>query len=149
MEPIGKLNAAIYRNLQSIINYRLGDIPLLSGQSDFFFVISQNEGISQKDLSAHMFVNKSTTAKAVQNLIKKGLVKKQKDFNDRRRDRLYLTPYGNVIAPKIKQIFAANVAAAIKDLTPTETEQLAVLLHKVLQSLINEKHKLTGENDDR
>ena len=148
MQPIGKLNAAIYRNLQSIINHRLGDIPILSGQCDFFFVISQNEGISQKGLSRHMFVNKSTTAKAVQNLVNKGLVEKRKDEHDGRLDRLFLTPYGRSIAPGIKQMFAENVAVASHGLSEEETGLLNKLLEKVLINLIAEKQGLMGGKDE-
>lgn len=148
MEPIGKLNAAIYRNLQSLINYQLSDIPILSGQSDFFFVVSKNEGISQKELSAHMFVNKSTTAKAIQNLVKNGFIRKVKDEHDKRVDRLYLTSAGQAIAPKIESIFAQNIAAAAGKLSAEEKQQLAVLLHKVLANLIDEKQNFTGEHDD-
>lgn len=148
MEPIGKLNAAIYRNLQSLINHQLGDIPILSGQCDFFFVVSQNEGMSQKELSAHMFVNKSTTAKAVQNLVKKGLIRKVKDERDKRIDRLYLTPAGKAVAPRIKNIFAHNIATAAHELSTEEKRELTVILHKVLANLIAEKQKITGEHDD-
>ena len=148
MEPIGKLNSAIYRNLQSLINHQLGDIPILSGQCDFFFVVSKNEGISQKELSAHMFVNKSTTAKAVQNLVKKGFIRKVKDEHDKRVDRLYLTPAGRHIAPRIELIFAHNIAVAADRLSDAEKRQLSIILHKVLANLINEKQRLTGEQDD-
>lgn len=54
MESIGKLNATIYRSLQSILNFKLEDMPIQSGQHDFFYVISKNEGITQKELSEHL-----------------------------------------------------------------------------------------------
>lgn len=148
MEPIGKLNAAIYRNLQVLINHKLQDIPILSGQSDFFFVISTKEGISQKELSRHMYVNKSTTAKAVQNLTKKGFIIKRKDKADKRMDRLYLTEAGREIAPYIRQIFAENVTVAGLGLTDAEKAQLTSLFHRVLDNLINEKQRILGENND-
>ena len=70
MKSISKYNAAIYRNGQSIINYKLKDLDIKSGQHDFFYIISKNEGISQKELSEYLYVGKSTTAKAVKNLVK-------------------------------------------------------------------------------
>lgn len=148
MEPIGKLNAAIYRNLQILINHKLTGIPILSGQCDFFYVISRREGLSQKELSAHMYVNKSTTAKAVQNLVKNGYVCKCKDANDRRLDRLYLTEKGRAIAPEIGRIFAENVAVAGQGLSDAEKAQLTALFHKVLQNLINEKQRVLGAHHD-
>ncbi|NRT31940.1 hypothetical protein B0I68_005545 [Clostridium beijerinckii] len=41
MENISKLNAAIYRNAQSIINSKLIDLNIRSGQHDFLYVISK------------------------------------------------------------------------------------------------------------
>lgn len=142
MNTIGKLNAAIYRNIQSIINHRLGDIPILSGQCDFFFVISKNEGMTQTDLCNHMFVNKSTTAKAVKNLIKSGFIRKEKDERDGRVARLYLTEAGRELAPRIQQIFTDNVETASANLSLAELELLDSLSQKVLQNLVNEKERL-------
>ena len=51
MGNIGRFNAAIHRNAQSIINCKLRDLDIRSGQQEFFYVISKNEGISQKELS--------------------------------------------------------------------------------------------------
>ena len=42
MKSISKYNAAIYRNGQSIINYKLKDLDIKSGQHDFFYIISKN-----------------------------------------------------------------------------------------------------------
>ncbi len=94
MENISKLNAAIYRNAQSIINSKLIDLNIRSGQHDFLYVISKNEGISQKELSEFLYVGKSTTAKAVKNLVENDYVKRIQDENDKRIYRLYLTDAG-------------------------------------------------------
>lgn len=145
MRTIGKYNAAIYRNMQSIINYRLDNIPILSGQSDFFLVISKNEGITQKGLSEHLYVNKSTTAKAVKNLIKNGLIRKEKDERDGRLDRLFLTDTGKQLAPRIQQIFADNIEIASKNLSADELEHLDIMLQKVLQNFVDEKERLTAD----
>lgn len=49
-ESLGKYIAAIHRNSQSIINKKLEDYDIVSGQHDFLYVISNNEGITQKQL---------------------------------------------------------------------------------------------------
>ncbi|WP_242841940.1 MarR family winged helix-turn-helix transcriptional regulator [Clostridium beijerinckii] len=91
MDNISNLNAAIYRNAQIIINSKLIDLNIKSGQHDFFHVISKNQGISQKELSEFLYVGKSTTAKAVKNLMK----------NNHRVYRLYLTEKGKEVLPII------------------------------------------------
>jgi len=135
MANIGKLNAAIYRNLQSIINSKLKDLPILSGQHDFFYVISNREGITQKELSEHLYIGKSTTAKAVKHLIEQGYVRKEKDTKDRRFERLYLTDKGKEIAPKVRATFTEVVEITTKNLTEGDIEHTVTLLKRILDNV--------------
>jgi DNA-binding MarR family transcriptional regulator len=57
-------------------------------------VISKNEDISQKELSKFLYVDKSTTAKAVRNLVENDYVKRVQDENDKCIYKLYLTEEG-------------------------------------------------------
>lgn len=147
MESIGKLNAAIYRNLQSIINAKLIDISIQSGQHDFFYVISKNEGISQKELSEFLLVGKSTTAKAVKHMIQNGYIRKEKDEKDRRIDRLYLTEAGRESAPSLQNTFHELVSLTTKNLSETEVEQVLMLLNKILKNVTDEKMDLVSNTD--
>lgn len=142
MDNIGKLNAAIYRNIQSILNSKLKDISIQSGQHDFFYVISKNEGITQKDLSQHLHIGKSTTAKAVKQLIHHGYIKKEKDEKDRRFERLYLTEKGREIAPRIRDTFTELVSITTRNLSEQETDQAIALLNKILKNVSEEKSEL-------
>ena len=147
MKHLSQINAAIYRNLLSILNYKLKDIPIKSGQHDFFYVISQNEGITQKELSSHLYIGKSTTAKAVKSLMNKGYIRREKDEKDKRFERLYLTEKGKEIAPRIKAIFMERVETTSNYLTKEELAQLIALEEKVLNGVINEKNQLSEEVD--
>ena len=148
MESIGKLNAAIYRNMDSIVNSKLKDLPIRSGQQDFFYVVSINEGITQKELSEHLFIGKSTTAKAIKNLVDSGYIRKEKDVKDKRSDRLYLTEKGREISPRIQQGFIEVVNVAMKDLSDEEIETSIKLLNKILNNVHKEKIKINSNIDE-
>ncbi|MDF2987564.1 MAG: MarR family transcriptional regulator [Eubacterium sp.] len=148
MDTIGKLNAAIYRCMQGIINFKLRDIPIGSGQHDFFYVISKSEGLTQKELGQHLYVGKSTTTKAVQNLILNGYIRKEKDEKDKRCDRLYLTEEGKRILPRIHATFSEAVELTTKNLSPQETELALDLLKRILQNVSYEKIKLSAESNE-
>lgn len=141
MYTIGRLNAAIYRNTQSIISSKLQNMNIKNGQYDFFYVISIREGLSQKDLSEHLDIGKSTTAKAVKDLITKGYVEKIKDDKDRRIDHLYLTEKGRKIAPLVSAIIKEFLTTAEKNMSDTELETLLLLMKKVLSNLIEENNR--------
>lgn len=141
------MNAAIYRNLQSILSLKLQDIPIRSGQHDFLYVISQNEGITQKELSERLFVDKSTTAKAVKSLISQGYVVKEALLEDKRFVQLYLTEQGKQIKPHIQKIFLELIEISTSNLSKEETEQTVALLKIILKDLVNEKMHLTTKVD--
>jgi len=147
MDNISKLNAAIYRNTQSIINSKLTDLNIRSGQHDFFYVISKREGISQKELSEFLYVGKSTTAKAVKNLMENDYVKRVQDENDKRIYRLYLTEKGKKILPKIEAAFLEVVAIFSKNLSKREEEQTLIILKRILNTVYEEKSKINSDID--
>lgn len=144
MENLGKLNAAIYRSMQSILNLKLQDTEIRSGQYDFFFVICKRQGLTQKELTEHMFVEKSTTAKAVKDLEKKGFIRRVKDKDDGRRELLYLTDKGRGLEEKVKCIYHESVKHAASTLSPDEDRILLELLTRVLDNLIEEKKALAS-----
>ncbi len=144
MESIGKLNAAIYRNLQSILNAKLKELPIRSGQHDFLYVISLYEGITQKELSAYLHVGKATTAKACKSLAGHGYIRMEKDEKDRRFERLYLTEHGRAVAPLIHETFRELVNLTTRDLSPEEAETAVRLLRKILATLTKEKQSTGG-----
>lgn len=147
-ENIGKLTAAIHRNLQIILNNKLKDISIRSGQHDFFYVISLKEGITQKELSEWLYISKSTTAKAVRNLIDHGYIRKEKDAEDKRYDRLYLTEKGKQISARINETFMEVVEITTKHLSQLEIKQTTELLKKILNNVLEENKEITEESVD-
>ncbi|PWJ47091.1 MarR family winged helix-turn-helix transcriptional regulator [Faecalicatena contorta] len=139
IDNIGKLNAAVYRNLQSILNYKLRDIPIRGGQHDFLYVISKREGITQKELSQELYVDKSTTAKAVKSLVSLGYIRKEPSPDDKRFEKLYLTEKGQEIKAHIQNTFLEIVEIATKSLSAKEAEEAVRLLKVILDGLIEEK----------
>lgn len=149
MHKIGQLNAAIYRNMQIFLGNKLAGLDIKNGQYDFFLVISLNEGISQKQLSEHLHIGKSTTAKAVKNLVSKGYVTKLKDEKDGRVDHLFLTDKGRKETPFVEAIFEENQRVAARGLTETERGQLLFLMNKVLNNFVaNNESYAGGRNED-
>lgn len=147
-ESIGKLTAAIHRNLQIILNNKLKDISIRSGQHDFFYVISLKEGITQKELSEWLYIGKSTTAKAVRNLIDHDYIRKEKDAADKRYDRLYLTEKGKKISARINETFIKVVEITTRHLSPLEIEQTKELLKKILNNVLEENKEINEESVD-
>lgn len=94
---------ALARSVHSINDIRLRELHLQKGQFIFLTRICENPGIHLIALSDLLRVDKTTTTKAVQKLIRQGYVQKERDPADQRIWRLYptnlaLDAYTQVIA---------------------------------------------------
>jgi DNA-binding MarR family transcriptional regulator len=90
LREIGK----IYRALNSFSDFLMKSINLEKGQYQFLLRVKENPGINQQDLSSILLLDKTTTAKAINKLVKKGYVLKKVGKNDKRNFNLYLTNKG-------------------------------------------------------
>lgn len=104
-ESLGKYIAGIYRYSQCIINKKFEGYDIGSGQQDFLYVICNHQGISQTELSKMLHIGKGTTTKAIKHLEKAGYVRREKDLEDKRAYKLYLTEKGNEIAPLVNEAY--------------------------------------------
>ncbi len=141
MESIGRYSAAIYRLSQSIFNNKLKELDISSGQYDFFLVISKNEGINQKELGERLYVEKSTTAKAVRNLESKGYIYKNQVEEDKRCYSLYLTDKGREAASAVESVFTEMLEVISKDISESVIEETISVLKKVINNLHEEKSR--------
>lgn len=145
MESIGRYSAAIYRLSQSIFNNRLKELDISSGQYDFFLVIAKNEGISQKELGDRLYVEKSTTAKAVKHLEAKGYIYKKQVMKDKRYSSLYLTEKGREASATVESVFSEILGVFSKDISESVIEETVLVLKKVINNLSEEKSKYARE----
>lgn len=136
-ESFGKYISAIDRGSQSLINKKLEGINIGCGQHGFLYVISKNEGISQKELSEKLKIGKATTAKAIKNLMKRGYIKREKDENDKRFYKLYLTELGKEASPLVSSIFQELTGIYSDGFTEEENAEVLKILKKILDNVYN------------
>ncbi|WP_432408955.1 MarR family winged helix-turn-helix transcriptional regulator [Wukongibacter sp. M2B1] len=103
-ESFGKYIGAIYRHQQIIINQKLKPYGIGSGQYIFLIKIYENEGISQKELSKLISIDKTTTAKAIKKLEEEVYIYRIKDPEDKRYHKLYLTQKGKDFMPTLHRV---------------------------------------------
>lgn len=68
------------------------DIHLQKGQFIYLIRVCENPGVNQIDLSNLLKVDKTTTTKAIQKLIKERYIERRLDSTDKRMWRLYPLP---------------------------------------------------------
>ena len=128
---------ALARCVHAISDIKFRSYLLQKGQFIFLTRICENKGINLIDLSNMLKVDKTTTSKAVQKLIKAGYVTKQKDDFDQRMWRLSPLPKAVEIYAYIIDEENRNVDACIKGFSDCEVTKTLLLLRKMRQNIEN------------
>ena len=142
--------AHIYRSnlaymVKELETYRIG-----SGQFDFLMVLYHKDGISQESLAKILKVSKATSTRALQSLEKEGYVYRQRDENDHRAYKVYLTEKGKEIRDVILEKLISFVDTLLSDFTPEEKEIFRQLVQKAAFKLFEPgfKHPGCDRSDD-
>lgn len=99
------------------------------GRGNIITLLAQRPDISQKELAEILGVRPASVSELVTKLERKGLVRREKDEQDRRSMRLTLTEAGQQHVSRSE----VDPAAPFQTLTPEEQKTLAELLNKLLQ----------------
>ncbi len=103
-EFIGKVISFLDRYEQIYIGKKIKPYGIGSGQFPFLMRLYHGDGINQESLSDYLKIDKGTTARAVQKLVDEGYVFRQRDENDKRSYRVFLSEKGKTLEPIIKKI---------------------------------------------
>ncbi len=129
-EIVGPI-AIIYRRHMAYMTKELKAYRIGSGQFDFLMVLYRKDGISQENLAKILNVSRATSTRAIQNLEKESYVYRQRDENDLRAYRVYLTEKGKKVKDIILKKSIFFVDNLLSDFTPEEKEIFRLLIHKV------------------
>lgn len=122
--------AIIYRSHLAYMAKELKAYRIGTGQFDFLMVLYRKDGISQENLAKILKVSKATSTRAIQNLEKEGYVHRQRDINDLRAYRVYLTEKGKEIREVVLEKSIYFVDTLLSSFTPEEKEVFRQLIQK-------------------
>lgn len=97
--------------------------------------ISENDGAYQSEIAASTVKDAPTTGRIIDQLIKKKLIAKQLDQEDRRKYRLHITQAGRKLIDRLLPVVLEYRSLAIRGLPETELEVLISTLQRMLQNL--------------
>lgn len=103
-QSIGRLVSILYRKNQVYLNTALKSYDITAAEVPILTYLFKNDGVSQEELSAYMAIDKAATARAIQSLIAKGYLHKEKDQTDRRAYRVSLTDCALEIKEEIMRV---------------------------------------------
>lgn len=138
--------AHIYRSHLAYMAKELEKYGIGSGQFDFLMVLYRKDGISQENLAKLLKVSKATSTRAVQSLENEGYVYRQRDENDLRAYRVYLTEKGREMREIILEKLISFLDNLLSDFTPEEKEIFRLLVKKASFKLCDPGLEKQGQN---
>lgn len=128
---IGRLISMLYRAGQSFFTYKAEPFDIGGGQMGLIFYLSKHDGISQDELTRVMEVDKATVTRAIHKLEEANLVKRCRDTNDQRVNRVYITAEGQALQHGLGLISKEWQNVLLNDFSKQEIEQLELLFNKL------------------
>lgn len=150
-ESIGRLISSTHRHICIYLDSEFRAFGIGSGQVPVLRALQVEDGINQEKLASMFRVNKATTARAIEKLVKEGYVVKKRDEADNRAYKIYLTKKGQESEPKLRSTFKQLTDILSTGLTEQERKTAMRLLEKMTQNILvaNEKTgKTSNERSD-
>ena len=123
-------NLAMYRDFTAAI----GDLDLTQKQAAILSLIGANPGIAQVAIAARLGADRATIMAMVDRLDARGLLKRERSKEDRRRQDLFLTPLGKTTLNDAQARIAAHEARFSNLFSKAELRALFDALRRI-QSL--------------
>lgn len=92
--PIGKLITMIARGHTIYLNHHLEELGINASQLHLLFEISHQKNINQEKIATRCNINKGAVARSIKKLEEKEMVKREIDDENRRQNKVSLTPKG-------------------------------------------------------
>ncbi|SIO49999.1 MarR family winged helix-turn-helix transcriptional regulator [Chitinophaga niabensis] len=132
---IGNLLIQICKLRRNKSNALLAEAEIHSGQDALLYHLSIEDGQTVSSLVEKLCIQHGTIASMIERMETSGMIKKEKDANDKRTSRIYLTPKGKEALTKIARVWKTMESLTTKGLTEKQENTLRELLQQVLINL--------------
>ena len=129
----GKASTAIARRLQKKFN--TAGLNLTIEQWSVLYHLWKEDGKSQQELCNNTFRDKPSITRLVDNLEKLKLVKRVSSAEDRRINKIYLTPEALLLQEQTMQLAEETLNEALQSVPPAQIEVCKAVLQIVYDNL--------------
>jgi DNA-binding MarR family transcriptional regulator len=130
---LNKGTQAFHREINR--NFQRNKMDITFEQWSVMIYLFHCDGRSQNEIALKTFKDKVSVTKIVDNLVKRNLVLRNPDKNDRRVNRIYLTEDGAKIVPKLRKIALATLSEAFSGIEEEEIENFKKTISTVVENL--------------
>jgi DNA-binding MarR family transcriptional regulator len=130
---IGKLN----RQMQKIFAEELKPCDLSSAHALYLIVLFENEGLTLKELTENVGVDKANTTRVVTDLKAKGFIYTDRKEDGSRKYKVFLTEEGKKAAEIVRLAIKKMLDNMFSILSDAERAQYITILKKIIINITN------------
>ena len=143
-QVIGRYFSSIYRNQIVYINSICTDFGFGNGQYIYLLMIDSNPGITQKELTDFVKIDKANTNRALKKLHSLDLIQIKPDENDARNKRSYLTDKGMETVKILRARLASLPGIYSKDISDEDFAVFTRVIEQMEKNIIGKVKELHG-----
>ena len=121
----------IAREVNKLVIRTMKESGIGSGEMDLIHLVRHHPGISQKEASLQLNMDKGAVARRVASLEAKGYLTRRKNPEDGRGQMLYATEAAEELKRSKAQVETAFYEWLLEELTEEERQTFALLLHRL------------------
>lgn len=122
LQLLNKHIAVLYRYTQAAMSRRLEPLGISAGQYPRLLFACREPGVSQDRMTAGLFYNKSSIARAIASLEAEGFLRREIDPADKRSYRVFPTEKAWAVVPVIQRELDAVTEELTAGFSPEEKE---------------------------
>ena len=135
IESAGYLVRDAHRAFQRLLERRIAPLGVTRGQWYFLRVLWNEDGLSQRELSARVGTMEPTTVVALRTMEKSGLIRRIRVPGDRRKAEVRLTVKAKRLRYRLLPIARAISEQAAADIPPGELEVFRRVISRMTANL--------------
>jgi MarR family transcriptional regulator for hemolysin len=142
MPPAGTIDAEflfalfeVQRMLRLYANKEAACYGLTRAQWAVLARVDRTEGLKQTEVAETMELQPITLTRLIDKLCESGLIERRSDVNDRRVNRLYLTPAARPLMAKLAALRAGITQTALDGFSVAETHRLVEQLETIKDNI--------------
>lgn len=131
----GKVSAAINRKLQQ--NFSDSGIDLTPGQWTVLLYLTEQDGVSQQQLCHATYKDKPAMTRLLQSMEHSGYIRRYADADNRRSNKVHLSPAGRVMKQKAQKVADHTLKEALRGLSQDALITSQEVLRRIFSNTSN------------
>ncbi len=131
----GFLLMHVDRSHRNLVRRQMHALGLCRGQPPVLFALHKKDGMSNSELAEFLEITPATLTNKVKRMEKAGLVIRQRDEDDERVSRIYLTDKSRSFMDRLHKSMIEMESAMLKGFSDSEIQRIKADIRKILENI--------------